>query len=107
MATAFANLPIEAESVRLRDIRAGAIGPSRSISWSHNLGALESVNIEVSRDGGNTWVTLASGVANSGNASGTFGWTVTGPATTTARIRVTWTANGGVQDVSNSNFRIQ
>ena len=84
-----------------------SIGSLRSINWSHNLGTLESVNVEISRDGGNSWTTLASGVTNSGNASGTFSWTVTGPATTTARIRVTWTANGSVQDVGNVNFRIQ
>ena len=29
------------------------------------------------------------------------------PATTTARIRVTWTADGSIQDPSNVNFRIQ
>ena len=84
-----------------------SIASARSINWSHNLGTLASVIVEISRDGGSTWTTLASSVTNSGNASGTFSWTVTGPATTTARIRVTWTANGSVQDVSNVNFRIQ
>ena len=84
-----------------------SIGANRSINWSHNLGTLESVNVEISRDGGATWTTLASGVANSGNGSGTLSWTVTGPATATARIRVTWTADGSVQDMSNVNFRIQ
>jgi Bacterial Ig domain/Divergent InlB B-repeat domain len=83
------------------------VGASRSIRWTHNLGQAEQVNIEVSRDGGNTWTTIASGVTNSADGSGVFSWTVSGPATTTARIRVTWTADGAVQDVSNVNFRIQ
>lgn len=52
-----------------------------------------------------TWSVLAASVTNL-NASGSFVWTVTGPATTTARIRVTWTANSAVQDLINVDFRI-
>jgi len=83
------------------------IGSTRSVNWSHNLGTLESVNVEVSRDGGSTWAMLATGKTNNANASGTLAWTVTGPATTTARIRVTWSRSASVHDVSNVNFRIQ
>jgi hypothetical protein len=83
------------------------IGSSRTISWNHNLGTLESVAIELSRDGGAMWSTIAAAVANSANASGSVSWVVTGPATTAARIRVTSLSNGAVQDVSNVNFRIQ
>lgn len=83
------------------------VGSNRSVNWTHNLGTGESVQIELSRDGGTTWTPLATDHANSGNTSGTLSWVVTGPATTAARVRVTWTRNGSVQDVSNLNFRIQ
>ena len=46
-------------------------------------------------------------VPNSGDAAGTYNWVVTGPNTTKARIRVTWTANTGVNDRSNVNFTIR
>ena len=39
--------------------------------------------------------------------TGTFNWTVTGPATTQARVRITWTGNSQVTDTSNVNFAIQ
>jgi hypothetical protein len=65
------------------------------------------VNIELSRDGGTTWTALATNVLNSANTTGSFTWTVTGPATAQPRIRVSWIANGSVQDISNVNFRIQ
>ncbi len=62
-----------------------------------------------SRDNGNsgTWSTIATNVSNSGNTSGTFSWIVSGPATSTARIRITSVSNGAATDVSNVNFRIQ
>jgi hypothetical protein len=84
-------------------------GQARNVGWSHNLGTAESVTIEVSRDAGLNWTSITPGpqVPNSGTTSGTFSWTVTGPATTQARIRVTWAANGAVTDISNVNFRIQ
>jgi hypothetical protein len=86
-----------------------AIGSAHNVTWSHNFGTQESVRIDVSRDGGATWTTIAPSVVNSANASGTFSWTVTGPATTgaTARVRVTWTRDPTVQDTSNVSFRIQ
>ena len=84
-----------------------SLGTVRSINWSHDLGTLESVDIELSRDGGTSWELLASNVPNTGNTSRTYAWTVSGPATTAARIRVRWTFDGTVQDLSNANFRIQ
>jgi probable HAF family extracellular repeat protein len=82
-------------------------GTVRSIKWNHNLGVRESVQIELSRDGGTTWETLAVDVANTANMSGTFDWTVAGPATASARVRLTWTADTRVQDTSDVSFRIQ
>jgi hypothetical protein len=83
------------------------IGAAKSVTWSHNLGTLEAVQIEVSRDGGSTWSVITPSQQNSGNTSSTYSWTVTGPATTSGRIRVTWTRNNAVQDISDVNFRIQ
>ena len=80
-----------------------AIGSAQSIKWNHNLGTGDSVKIELARDGINYTETIASSVVNT---TGTFSWVVSGPATTTARIRVTWTANPAVTDTSNVNFKI-
>jgi Big-like domain-containing protein len=82
------------------------VGSTQSLTWSHNLGTLERVHIDLSRDGGATWEAVATNVLNSGNKNGTFNWIVTGPASNTARIRVTWAANVAVKDVSNTNFSI-
>jgi hypothetical protein len=82
------------------------IGANRTITWSHNLGDLETVRIEVSRDGGTTWELITASVVNTNNGNGSFTWAVTGPATTTARIRVTWTQNTVTTDASNVNFTI-
>jgi hypothetical protein len=84
-----------------------AIGSSKNVTWNHNLGTQENVTIEISRDGGVNWSVVIASRVNSGNSSSTHSWTVTGPATTTARIRVTWVRDGTVSDVSNVNFRIQ
>jgi hypothetical protein len=68
---------------------------------------LETVTIEVSRDGGATWTLVAASVPNTGNAVGALDWVVSGPVTTRARIRVTSDSNGAVQDAGNANFRIE
>ena len=83
-----------------------AIGTTRSITWSHNLGTSEAVNIDESLDGGTTWTSIATNVVNSAVATGTYSWLVPGPASTTARIRVTWASSPAVTDISNVNFRV-
>jgi hypothetical protein len=45
-------------------------------------------------------------VLNTADTSTTLSWVVTGPATNTAKIRVTW-INGGLSDDSNVTFRIK
>jgi hypothetical protein len=81
-------------------------GSTRNISWRHNLGTTERVNIDLSRDGGTTWSPIASNVPNTTATSGSFAWTVTGPATSRARVRVSWVADPNVQSVSTVNFTI-
>jgi hypothetical protein len=65
------------------------------------------VNIDVSRDSGATWSSLAAAIPSSGAANGTFSWVVTGPPSTTARIRVSWTADPAVSDVGAVDFEIR
>ena len=63
-------------------------GTSLAITWTDNLPASATMLVELSRNGGATFETLAPAAPNSGSLA----WTVTGTATTNALIRVT--ANG-------------
>ena len=83
------------------------VGSARSIAWTHNLGVSETVNIELSRDGGESWEALALGVANATATTGSFSWTVTGPPTLMAIVRIAWMPDPAASDVSNVTFRIQ
>jgi hypothetical protein len=66
------------------------VGTSLAITWTGNLPASATVLVELSRDGGGTYETLATAAPNSGNLA----WSSTGPATANAKVRVT--ANGPV-----------
>jgi hypothetical protein len=81
------------------------IGAVRRITWNHNMTTNSNVKIEVSRNGGSTWETVIASLDNSGGTSGIYDWTVTGPATIQAMIRVS-TTDGQFGDVSNVNFTI-
>jgi len=77
-----------------------AIGTERTITWTKGA-AVMAVNVELSRDGGLNWETLA------GNLTGTsFNWTVVGPATSQARIRVTDSNLWNRTDISDASFSI-
>ena len=60
----------------------------------------------MSRNSGSTWSLVTAAAASSGATSGSYNWTVTAPRTTTARVRVTWTANTAVTDTDDVNFKI-
>jgi hypothetical protein len=79
---------------------------TQGIKWSHNLGTLESVQIQIARDGVNFNETIQASFVNSGATSSTFNWVVSGPVTSTAKIRVRSVDNPAVTDDSNVNFRI-
>jgi subtilisin family serine protease len=82
------------------------IGSPINLTWTASDAYLgvTGVDLELSRDNGGTWSTIATGVANSGS----FPWTVTGPTTNNALLRVTArdAANNAGVDVSNSVWAI-
>ena len=80
------------------------VGTTRTIEWSHNLPVAGTVRIELSRDGGGTYETLADSAPIGGATSGSFAWDVTGPTTSTARVRVT--SNGSLAASGIINFAI-
>jgi VCBS repeat-containing protein len=75
------------------------IGSTQTITW--NSTSVLSVKIELSRNGGTTWTTIATGIANHGNKT----WKVTGPVTAHARIRVVSLSNSA-SDISDTDFSI-
>jgi hypothetical protein len=73
----------------------------RSITWT-SIGITGDISIEVSRNGGSSWESIISGEEN----DGVFYWQVTGPATPSAKIKITSNVYPTVYDRSNSNFNI-
>src|SRR5262249_32547199 len=80
------------------------IGDTQTITFNHNLGAGQPVHLDVSRNGGATWNAIGETVTSAATSS-TCAWTVTGPSTAQARIRVS-TADGTASDISDVNFAI-
>ena len=82
-----------------------AVGSSHTITWDPfgPLGTLGSyVSIQISRNGGSNWSTITSSTYNDGS----YAWTVTGPVSTTCRMRITSTSNSSYTDTSDANFTI-
>ncbi|MBI2916502.1 MAG: hypothetical protein HYY01_00775 [Chloroflexi bacterium] len=77
------------------------IGSRQTITWS-SFGLRGLVRIELSADGGATWQTVVSRTRD----DGTHAWTVQGPETTQARVRVSSLSNRDVSDASNASFSI-
>jgi ELWxxDGT repeat protein len=82
------------------------VGSTQQITWTHNLGAGSSVRLEISRNGGSTWTTLAAAAPNTGDTTGSFEWTVAGATTTSARVRVSWLGSPSAADASNARFTL-
>ena len=81
------------------------IGTSQTITWTHNLGSLENVMIELSLNSGGAYtVQLFASTKCDGSQAITVqsAW-----ATTQGRVRITWLANGSITDTSNQDFPIQ
>ena len=77
------------------------VGGAQTIRWS-SVGVSGNVRIELSRNGGGAWTTLFSSVPNTGAQS----WTVTGPATTQARVRISSVTGAATSDTSDASFVI-
>jgi len=77
------------------------VGSSHVIIWSP-IGITGNVNIQISRNGGSTWTTIIAKTPNDGTQS----WTITGPATTQARIKVVSVSNPTVFNISHAAFTI-
>jgi len=83
------------------------IGVAQTITWTSNLLSSATVKIELTRNGGNTFTTVASSAPNTGS----FAWTATGPSTTNAFIRVStngFTASGlsGKFSLASASVRV-
>ncbi|MDO8472684.1 MAG: S8 family serine peptidase, partial [Dehalococcoidia bacterium] len=74
----------------------------QTISWS-SFGVTGSVSIQLSRDGGTTWTTDIGSVPV---ADGMKKWTVTGPPTSRARVRVEAASGPALSGQSDSDFTI-
>jgi hypothetical protein len=73
--------------------------------WTHNLGSLENVKIELSTDGGATYTFV---LFNSTPCDGTQARTVSSAwATSQGRVKITWIKDGTINDASDQDFPIQ
>jgi hypothetical protein len=108
VATSPANFKIEPPFVRITSPNGGETwtqGTAAVIRWLSNLGSLESVKIDLSTDDGQTYaVPIVASTPSSGKYTP---MAPTGASTGTARLRLTWLANGTVSDLSDGAFRIQ
>jgi hypothetical protein len=78
-----------------------AIGSSQTLTWTSTNLTGSNVKIELSTDGGGTYPTvIAASTANDGLES----WVVTGPVSSTARIRITSLLVPTLSDESDGNF---
>lgn len=77
------------------------LGSSQNITWN-SAGQISQVKIELSRNGGNSWTTLASSTPN----DGAHPWTVSGSASDNCLLRISDTGDGIPRDVSDAAFAI-
>lgn len=76
------------------------IGDNGNIAWT-TANLTGNIKIELNRTyPGVTWETLFANIANDGSEP----WTISGPATSAARIRVSSVTTPAVSDTSNANF---
>ena len=84
------------------------VGSPQKIQWTHTIGANASFRIELDRDDDGDFEELIAAHAHATNATrGSFTWTVTGPPSGTARVRVSLTGDPGVSDASDVTFQIR
>jgi hypothetical protein len=84
------------------------IGFVKQIRWTHDLGADATFRIELDRRDDGVFEELIAAAAPADSAtSGRFAWTVTGPPSGRARVRISWTDDLSVSDKSDTTFRIK
>jgi hypothetical protein len=78
------------------------IGQYINIHWSRQNPGGNTVDIDYSTDNGTTWIRIATQAED----SGWYPWTVPGPATTTAKVRIRYHETPSVTDTSEAVFTI-
>jgi hypothetical protein len=81
-----------------------AIGSLQRLAWTYT-GSPMMFQIDVSRDDGRSWEFVDVVVSRSGGSQNYY-WTVTGPDTVTARMRVSVVGDAARADVNNAPIRI-
>ena len=81
------------------------VGNTQTLGFTHNAGVGQSFSLDASHDGGRTWSEITA-LTTTSASSATYPWTVTGPATANARIRVRWARDAAVADMSDVSFVI-
>ena len=77
-----------------------AVGDEREITWTRGAGVF-AVNVQVSRDGGANWLTIAE------NVTGTsYAWSVTEPVGSQVRVRVVDPVFANRHDESDADFEV-
>src|SRR5262245_12222163 len=107
-ATSPADFKVQPPFVAIASPVAGqvwTIGGSRSITWSHNLGALENVKVDLSKDGGATYPIPVLASTPSDGSQGVTVQAAWGSQATT-RVRISWVKNASVRG-QTGNFTIQ
>lgn len=80
------------------------IGTRQRLAWRYE-GKAPGFVIDVSRDGGTTWTSIAA-EPNKPGTSQSFYWTVTGPAASAVRLRVQAIESPEATDVNDADIRI-
>ncbi len=77
------------------------VGESQAISWQSS--GIDALTIELSPDGGSSWIVIASNVPA---ASGSYSWTVTNDISENGVIRITDAKDANFNDTSDAVFTI-
>lgn len=102
------SLAAPGRHIRVMAPHAGArwtIGSRQTIRWHNRSDRRARVRIELSRDGGSSWETLAENVAAKTPHTGHYRWLVTGPPAAHAVVRVT-SMDGQAAGSSRGTFSI-
>ena len=76
-------------------------GSTRTIAWTHTLGAGQAVDIAFSPDNGATWIPMASGAPYSSATTGSYSGPLPSVVTTLGRVGVTWSTESSERDLSD------